>query len=134
MTAMGYISDTEEIVKASWSVFQHDGAVAFKLSDRSPLPLPFSASNLPGGRTQILNVRRIRSIHRYPVEIEEDNTPESISNTVNWLNINGDLHNPVDSDDDCTADVESTMEQDRSIGDLECPEQRDVSTAPNVPE
>jgi len=31
MTAIGYISDTEESVKASWSIFQHDGAAAFKL-------------------------------------------------------------------------------------------------------
>jgi hypothetical protein len=31
MTAIGYISDTEEIVKASWSLFHHDGAAAFKL-------------------------------------------------------------------------------------------------------
>jgi len=38
MTAVGYISDTEEIVKASWSLFQHDGAAAFKLSVRSPVP------------------------------------------------------------------------------------------------
>jgi len=38
MTAVGYISDTEEIVKASWSRFQHDGAAEFKLSERSPLP------------------------------------------------------------------------------------------------
>jgi len=30
MTTIGYISDTEEIVKASWSLFQHDGAAAFK--------------------------------------------------------------------------------------------------------
>jgi len=31
MTAVGYISDMEEIVKSSWSLFQHDGAAAFKL-------------------------------------------------------------------------------------------------------
>jgi len=31
MTAVGYISDTEEIVKSSWSLFQHDCAAAFKL-------------------------------------------------------------------------------------------------------
>jgi len=37
MTAVEYISDTEEIVKASRSLFQHDGAAAFKLSERSPL-------------------------------------------------------------------------------------------------
>jgi hypothetical protein len=33
MTAAGYISDPEEIVKASWSLFQHDGAAAFKFSE-----------------------------------------------------------------------------------------------------
>jgi len=33
MTAVGYISDTEEIVTASWSNFHHDGAAAFKLSE-----------------------------------------------------------------------------------------------------
>jgi hypothetical protein len=49
MTAVGYISDTEEIVKASWSLFQHDGAAAFKLSGRLPLPPALSAKDLPGG-------------------------------------------------------------------------------------
>ena len=33
MTAVGYISDTEEIVKGSWSNFQHDSAAAFTLSE-----------------------------------------------------------------------------------------------------
>ena len=51
MTAVGYISAMEEIVKASWSLFQHDGAAAFKLSERSPLPPALSAKDLPGGRT-----------------------------------------------------------------------------------
>ena len=59
MTAVGYILDTEEIVNASWSLFQHDGVAGCKLSERSPLPPPFSAKDLPGGRTQILIVRRI---------------------------------------------------------------------------
>jgi hypothetical protein len=49
MTAVGYISDTEEIVKASWLFFQHDGAAAFKLSERSPLPPALSAKDIPGG-------------------------------------------------------------------------------------
>jgi hypothetical protein len=31
MTAVGYISDTEEVVKASWSLCPLDGAAAFKL-------------------------------------------------------------------------------------------------------
>jgi len=30
MTAVGYIPDTEEIIKALWSLFQHEGAAAFK--------------------------------------------------------------------------------------------------------
>jgi len=60
MPAVGYISDTEEIVKASWSNFQHDGAAAFKLSEKSPGPPALSAKDLPGGRTQVLNVRRIK--------------------------------------------------------------------------
>jgi hypothetical protein len=48
MTAMGYISNTEEIVKASWLLFQHDGAAAFKLSERTPLPPPLSTKDLSG--------------------------------------------------------------------------------------
>jgi len=49
MTAIGYISNTEEIIKASWSLLQHDGAAAFKLSERCPLPPALSAKDLPGG-------------------------------------------------------------------------------------
>jgi len=30
LTAVGYVSDPAEIVKASWSLFQHDGAAAFQ--------------------------------------------------------------------------------------------------------
>jgi hypothetical protein len=51
------IFDTEEIVNAFWTIFEDDGAAAFKLSERSPLPPPLSATDLLGGRTQILNVR-----------------------------------------------------------------------------
>jgi len=90
MTAVGYISDTEEIVQASWSLSQHDGAAAFKLLERSPLPPPLSATNLPGGRTQLLNVHRIRRINCHPIECDEDSAPESISDTEDLLNWNGD--------------------------------------------
>jgi len=57
MTAVGYISDTEEIIKASWSNLQHHGAAAFKLSEKSPVPPALPANDIPGGRTQVLNVR-----------------------------------------------------------------------------
>jgi hypothetical protein len=40
MAAVGYISDTNEMVKAYWSLFQHNGAAALKLSETSPLPPP----------------------------------------------------------------------------------------------
>jgi len=51
MTAVGYISDTEDSVKASWLLFQHEGVAAFKLSERSPLPPALSAKKLAGGQT-----------------------------------------------------------------------------------
>jgi len=132
-TEVPYISDTEEMVKASWSLFQHVCAAVFKLSERSSLPPPLSAKDLPGGRTQILNVRRIRRIDSHPVESDEVCAAESISDTEDWLNRNGDLDNPNDSEDDCTADVESDTEQDNGIDDPECPAQWEMSPAPNVP-
>jgi len=110
MTAMGCILDMEEIVKASWSLFQHEGEAAFKLSERSPLPPPLSAKDLPGGWTQVLNVHQIQGINRHPVESDEDSAPESISDTDDWLNWNGDLDNPNDSEDDCAADAESDIQ------------------------
>jgi hypothetical protein len=60
MTAIGYISDTKVIVKASSSDFYHEGAAAFKLSEKSPVPPAFSAKNLPGGQTEVLSVCRIK--------------------------------------------------------------------------
>jgi len=122
MTAMGYISDTEEIVKASWSLFQHAGAAAFKVSEQSPLPPPLSAKNLPGGRTQVLSVRRIQRMNRHPVDSDEDSAPESISDTEDCLHWNGDLENPSDSEGHCTAEMECNLEQDNRIEDPECPE------------
>jgi len=133
MTAMGYISDTEEIINASWSPFQHDVVAAFKLSERSRLPPPLSAKDLPGGRTQILNVRRIRRINRHPVESDEDSTPECILDTEHWLNWNGDLDALNDSEGDSRVDVESDIEQDNSIEDPDSRQQQDVSAAPNIP-
>jgi hypothetical protein len=132
MTTVVYISVTHEIVKASWSLFQHDGVAAFTLSERSPLPQPLSAKDLPGGHTRILNVRRIRRINHHPVESDMDSPSESISDTDNWLNWNGDLDNPNDSQDDYTADNKSDMERGNTIEDLESPKQRDMSAAPSV--
>jgi len=133
MTAFGYISDSEQSVKASWSIFQHDGPAAFKLSERLPLPPALSAMELGGGRTQVLNVRRIRRIDHHPAESDGDCAPESVSNIENWLNLNGDLDNPDDSEDDCEAENESDVKLDNYGEYPECPVQRDVCAAPNVP-
>jgi len=94
MTTVGYISETEEIIKASCSNFQLDGAAAFKLSERSPLPQALSAKDLPGRRTQVLNFRWICRIDHYPSESDENSAPENISDTENTLNCHGDLDNP----------------------------------------
>jgi len=112
--------DTEEIVKASCSLFQHDCAIAFKLSERSPLPPALSAKDLPGGRTQILNIRRIRRFNRHPVVSDKDSAQESISDTDDWLNWNGDLDSTNYSEDDYPEDNEFDIEQNNGIGDSEC--------------
>jgi hypothetical protein len=43
------------------------------------------------------------------------------------------MDNPNDSEDDCTADNKSDMEQNNAIEGPVCPEQQDVSAMPNVP-
>jgi len=133
MTAVGYISDTEQSIKASWSIFQHEGAAAFKLSERSPLPPSLSAKQLAGGRTQVLNVRQICRIDHHPAEIDDNSAPESVSDTENLLNWNGDLDNPNESKDDCDADNKSDVELENCFEDPECPEQQDVHATPNIP-
>jgi len=132
-TNLGYISDTKEIIKPSCSLFQHDGAAAFKLSERSRLPPALSANDLPGERTQILNVHQIREIHHHQVETDEDSAPESISDTENWLNWNNNLHYPNDNEDYCVADDESDKVQINVIENPECQVQQDESTMANVP-
>jgi hypothetical protein len=59
MTAMGYISDTEETVESCESAFEYDGAAAFRLSEKSPLAPTLSQIDLPGGKTKLLNIHHI---------------------------------------------------------------------------
>jgi hypothetical protein len=72
-------------------------------------------------------------INCHPVESYTDSAPESISNTDDWLNWNGDLDNPKHSEEHCAVDDDSDIEHNNFINDPECPEQQDVSTMPNVP-
>jgi hypothetical protein len=133
MAVVGYIADTEQIVKASWSMFHQDGAAALKLSQKSPVPPALSAKDLPGGQTKVLNVRRIKRIDSHPAESDEDSSPESISDTENWLNWNGDLDNPNNNEDDRETDNESYMVLDNGCDNSETPEVRNVIAARTVP-
>jgi hypothetical protein len=112
---------------------QHDGAAVFKLLDQSPLPPALSAKDLPGGQTQILNVRQIQRINLLTVKSDEDSAPESILDTEDRFHWNGDLDDPNDSKDDCMVNLESDIDQENSIEGPDCPMQRDVCATPNIP-
>jgi hypothetical protein len=56
------------------------------------------------------------------VETDDDSAPESISDTEDWLNWNGNLDNPNDSEEDCAAADEYDIEYNNCMGDPECPE------------
>jgi hypothetical protein len=118
-----YILDTEEILEASWSLFLHNSAAAFKLSERSPLPPALAAKYLPGGESQILHVHHIPRINHHTAKSDEDTAPESISDTEHLLSWIGDLDNPNDSEKDCPVDDDSDIEHNNCIADPECPEQ-----------
>jgi len=107
---VGYIPHTEEIIHVSWSLFHHDGAAACKLSERSPLPLSLYVMDIPGQRTQILNIWRIGRTNCHPVETDENSAPEIISDSEEWLNWNVDLDNSNDSKDNCVVNAESYIE------------------------
>jgi hypothetical protein len=132
MTAIGYISDTEHIIKASWSNIQHDGPAAFKLSERSPLPLAMSAKDHAGGRTEGLNVPRIKAIDCHPSNSDEDSEIDSFSDTQNWHKSKGDLDNPDEGEDDHEADDESDTAPGDGINAFESPNHRVVVVTPNI--
>ena len=43
------------------------------------------------------------------------------------------MDNPNDSEENCAADDDSDIVHNNCIEDPECPQQKDVSAAPNVP-
>jgi len=109
-TAIGFILDTEEIVNASWTNYQHNGAAAFQLSGKSLQPPALSAKDLLGVQSEIFNLRRIKKIDQHPVGSDEDRAPESISNDENWLHWNVDMGNPNESEHDSKADDKSDLQ------------------------
>jgi len=91
------------------------------------VPPALSAKDLPGGRNQVLNERRIKNIDLHPAASGEDGAPESISDTEYWLDWNWELDHPNDSEDNWERNNESEIVPDKGIDHLETPEQRDVS-------
>jgi hypothetical protein len=81
-----------------------------------------SPKDLPGGRSQILNVCRIRRIDLHPVESDDTSTQESISDTNDYMSWNGHLDNPNDREEKCAADDESNIKHNNGIEDSEYPE------------
>jgi len=132
MTAIGYISDTVEVVKASWLNIEHAGAAAFQSSERSPAPPSLSAKDLHAGRTEVLNVRRINWIDHHPVETDQDSVLERISYTKHWFDWNGNLDNSNHSEDNWKEDNESDIELANAVKVTESLEQQNVSATPNV--
>jgi hypothetical protein len=133
ITAVGYIRDMEEIITASWSLWQHAGAAAFKLCQKSPLRPALSVKDLCRGRTEIFNVCQINRIDHHSPKSDEDSSSESISDPENWLNWDGDFDNPNVSEDNWEADNESDMRLDNGSKNSETPEQRNVSVLTSVP-
>jgi hypothetical protein len=117
MSAVKYILVPEEIVKASLSNFQHHGVAAFKLSGRLPVPPALSAKNLPRGQMHVLNVYQIQRIDCQSGKSDKVCALEHISDTKTWLEWNGDLDDPNDSEDDWEAHNESEIELDNGVND-----------------
>jgi hypothetical protein len=79
--------------------------------------------NPPGGQTQVLSVRQIKKIDRHPAKRDVDSSPDTISDTENWLNFNSEIDNPTDIEDHWEAGNASDMELDYSSEDSEMLEQ-----------
>jgi hypothetical protein len=130
MTAMGHISDMEETVKSCWSAFQHDGAAAFQLTEKSPLPPILSQIDLPEGKTKVLNIHHIRRINWHPGESDNGSAAVSNSDTKDWLNWIGDIDDPNNDELDGQANDEDEMDvsNESNVND-----ELEVKAALNIP-
>jgi hypothetical protein len=91
-------------------------------------------ADVRGEQTQVWNVNQITRINCHTVDMDDDGTSETIMDAKTWLNWNGNLDNANNSNDICTADGKSDIEQDTGIKDLKSAGQWDMMNAKeNVP-
>jgi len=133
MTAVGYIAHTKQVIKASWSNFQHHGVAALTLSDKSPLPPAVSGKDIHGGQTPVLTVRLIKRLNHHPVTSDDDNAHESISNTEHWLNWIVDFDNPNVKEDNWDSDDMSEIALGNMFEGRDCPAHPDDNATQTVP-
>jgi len=76
MSAIEYISDTEETVNACWLHYHSERVAEFQLSERSPVPPTWSAKDRAGGQTEVFSICTIKPIKIYPGKSHEDISPE----------------------------------------------------------
>jgi hypothetical protein len=133
MTAMGYISDSEEVESSSWASFAHDGLAAFKSNEKTPLPKSLPLTELQNGKTQVLNVRRIPRINRQPGLTDEESAGEDNTDTEDWLHWDGDMESGAEDESDSSTDDEHEMDRILDTHEKESPEQSHGDAAPNVP-
>jgi hypothetical protein len=74
----------------------------------------------------------MRRIDCYPAERFEDSAQETMSDTENWLNWNGQMVDSNKSKDYCDADNESDIELGVGIKPLESPEHRFETATANI--
>lgn len=133
MTAMGYISDTEETQEKSWSTFAHDGVVAFKSNEKA-LPKSLPLTEIGDGQARVRHFRRIRRIDRHPNDTDGDSGGEGHSDTEDWLNWNGDFD---DEDGDDENDSSADEDLDSALASISrtkvIPDPSRVDAALNIP-
>jgi hypothetical protein len=92
-----------------------------------------SAKDLPGGRTQVINICQIIKMDRHTSHSCEDSAPESISDTENWLTSKDDLDHPTERENECEADDKSDIEPCSGLKPSESPDHLVVHAIQNVP-
>jgi hypothetical protein len=90
------------------------------------------AKDLSDGRTQVLKMCQIRRIDHISSESDQDCALEIISNCDNWLNWNGDLDNPNNSEADSMADDECVIVECGGNKASVSPETHIVSSVMNI--